>query len=320
MRLESVIALVYGKEVASRRDLVADVRNRLGYDIVASLEDLRAIGLILDRQTYPTPLTIQISQRNIGEAVINGISCPVDAHDASVAAPAIASGSYEPHIATCLRRIVKKGDTCFDIGANIGIHSMLMANLAGPLGRVIAFEPNSENCRVILAGRGKPEHAKIDLVPIALADMEGWTYFTSHLGSNGGMIAERTVQANGYGNVIPMFRLDSLSLPDPDMIKIDVEGAEYRVLMGGESLIDRTRPWIISEFSTEMLIRVSAIDPIALLSWLAKKDYAIHIIDRESDQLRPEISPEELIQFWPSPLHIEDILLAPREKLSILGV
>ena len=51
-------------------------------------------------------------------------------------------GVWEPHIVQYLRYFVRPGQTCLDIGANAGYHSILLADLVGPTGRVVAFEPN----------------------------------------------------------------------------------------------------------------------------------------------------------------------------------
>src|SRR5687768_8794135 len=49
---------------------------------------------------------------------------------------------YEPEVQRTLRRFVRPGDTVVDVGANMGIHTMLLADAVGPNGRVHAIEPN----------------------------------------------------------------------------------------------------------------------------------------------------------------------------------
>ena len=64
-----------------------------------------------------------------------------------------AFGSYEMHFAELLRRLAGPGDRCVDVGANVGVHTVRLAKLAGRDGEVIAIEPDPE-----LAGARPPEH------------------------------------------------------------------------------------------------------------------------------------------------------------------
>jgi protein-L-isoaspartate O-methyltransferase len=58
----------------------------------------------------------------------------------------------EPHLVACFRKTCRPGSVVFDIGASVGYHTLLLATLAGSEGKCYAFEPNSENCRLILLG------------------------------------------------------------------------------------------------------------------------------------------------------------------------
>src|SRR3954447_18860591 len=51
---------------------------------------------------------------------------------------------YEPKVIAALTRLVRPGDVCADIGANVGYYSLLLAQLTGPEGRVVAFEPRDD--------------------------------------------------------------------------------------------------------------------------------------------------------------------------------
>ncbi|HVQ36019.1 MAG TPA: FkbM family methyltransferase, partial [Pyrinomonadaceae bacterium] len=66
-----------------------------------------------------------------------------NAHEWFVGTP-FESSPHEVNEQAVMRRFVNAGDTVFDIGANLGLHTMLLAQLVGPQGKVIAFEPNSE--------------------------------------------------------------------------------------------------------------------------------------------------------------------------------
>ncbi len=55
-----------------------------------------------------------------------------------------AAGIWEPHLVRLLHRLVRSDDVCLDVGANIGVHTLVLAGLA-PQGRIHAFEPSSKN-------------------------------------------------------------------------------------------------------------------------------------------------------------------------------
>ena len=310
------MSLVYGKSLDLSDDTLLRIRSILGKDSVESMADVRAVIMALDRQRFPTPMLVRFSADDVSFVDVNGISCPVDRHDISVSVPG-AAGAYEPHIVACFNKICLPGAVVFDIGANVGFHTLVLSSLAGHAGRVYAFEPNSENCRLILLAAEHNHVSNISLFPVALSDKKGWAYFSSHIGSNGGFVDERFVTLQGNGTVVPTFTLDELSLPNVDVIKADIEGAEYKALKGGESLISRCRPAIVCEFSMEMTERVSGVAPAAFLDWVERLGYRIFILDRVSCKAVGVDSISTLFENWGDPVRIEDLLFLPREKVHL---
>ena len=73
-----------------------------------------------------------------------------DLADASVGKPILHNRTYEPHVTAFMRRQLKPGMNVIDVGANIGYFTVLASKLVGDTGSVLAFEPNSENARLIL--------------------------------------------------------------------------------------------------------------------------------------------------------------------------
>jgi FkbM family methyltransferase len=251
--------------------------------------------------------------------LINGISFPVDRHDISVSVPGAATGSWEPHLVACFRRICRRGSIAFDIGANVGYHTLMLAQLVGSDGVCYAFEPNSENCRLILLSAEQNQLSNVKLIPIALSDRPGWAYFSPHVGSNGGFATRDAELSDGSGVVVPVFILDDLQLPPPDLIKVDVEGAEYRALKGAEKSIGRSRPAIISEFSLEMTSRVSGVTGAQYLEWIAALQYDVFLLDRVTSQLVSIPSVPSFLSSWGSHIRIEDLLFVPREKSHLIA-
>ncbi len=317
--LDDFLRLIYGSNIDPMGSVPRTMRNILGKSVVETVSDVRRVTMALDRQKFPCPISVRFSASDVQSELINGVWCSVDRHDIAVSVPGSAAGSWEPHIVACFRRICLPGSIVFDIGANVGYHTLLLAQLIGDDGICYAFEPNSENCRLILLGIKRNGFANVRLMPVALSDQQGWAYFSSHIGSNGGFTTGGGLDVAAYNEtVIPVFLLDDLRLPDVDVIKVDVEGAEYKALRGGERLIRRSRPVIVSEFSLEMTSRVSGVAPHQYLDWIVGMDYQIHMLDRASSKIVHTPSIEALLGNWGSNARIEDLLFVPREKIKLI--
>ena len=84
-------------------------------------------------------------------------------------------GEWAEHELSILRTLIPEGSTVVDVGANLGYFSLLAAKLVGPTGRVVALEPNSENCRLLLSSLRLNGTTNVDLLPVA-ADVCRYTY------------------------------------------------------------------------------------------------------------------------------------------------
>ena len=199
---------------------------------------------------------MRFSEQDVAYIPMHGFELAVDALDFSVSQP-LANGSYEPHLRAFYEAQSKPGMTFIDVGAEIGLYSMPAAHLVGERGRVISFEPNSENCRLILLSAIKNRFKNVALFPLALSDTIGYHSFAMFLGSNGGMLpSDESVLNDLNCTVVPTMRMDDFVHERVDVIKIDVEGAEGLVVRGAEKLIEQYRPLVTSEFSMEMLPRL----------------------------------------------------------------
>jgi FkbM family methyltransferase len=170
----------------------------------------------------------------------------------------------DPALLALAAEVVSAGDTVWDIGANLGLFSFAAAVAAGPGGRVLALEPDTDLTGLLRrsaaanAGRGAP----VEVLPCAVSDEPSVASFqiarrnraTSHLAGYG------TAMAGGVRStqLVPTVTLDWLAgrFPRPDVVKIDVEGAELAVLTGGASVLAR-RPTLVCEVTTENARAVS---------------------------------------------------------------
>jgi FkbM family methyltransferase len=161
-----------------------------------------------------------------------------------------------------LRRLVRPGDVVYDVGANLGLYARyLVATLSA--GRVISFEPAEDN-RALLArnlelGDIMPQ---VTVLPFALADEDGFAEFqVDDMQSASGTLSKVTGGKASVGRrnleLAPLTarvacrRLDTVvgeeGLPLPDVIKIDVEGAEALLLRGARAVLRERRPRLLIE-------------------------------------------------------------------------
>ena len=314
MTLAHILDMIF-PDVEDRESLTARAKAIVDRDAPIQLSDVRRLLGGLDRQVFPSPVEIRFRPSDVVMAEIPGGTICLDRADPSVSG-AILDGTYEPHVSAIIERYCSPGMTVVDVGANVGFHTMAMARLVGPSGRVLAFEPNSENCRLILKTLSANSVSNVELLPVALGERRGWSHFTSHVGSNGGAIRSSDGHyVDGAGPVVASWPLDELNLVRVGLIKLDVEGAEGLVVRGGAKTIRQSRPVIITELSRDMLGRVSEVDPLGYLSWYAGLGYRIHVIDKASPgAVSPARTPRELLASWDDEFRIEDLLLDPADR------
>ena len=302
----SLISLLFGAVTPEQNHLLHGIAQ---HAIERGLDPLRALILHTDQQSLPSRILVRFGPSDIEWCEVDGLHIATDVSEGSVS-PQVAVG-YEPHVSRTLRSLLRAGDTFVDVGANIGVHVAEAARIVGPHGRVVAVEPNSENCRLLLLTLDKNRLRNVTLVPTALSDRGDWTWFSTHIGSNGGVRkGEIEALVQGFGSVVPVRRLDDVAPERTRLIKIDVEGAEISVLRSGLESIRKDRPFVIMEFSCEMVRRVSEADPLDALSWIEGLGYDIAVIRKGDGETIPTTA-RDLIAGWPSPSNIEDLLLSP---------
>ena len=270
------------------------------------------ILLAFDAQTYPSPFVVRATKDNLSRLELDGFVLWVDADDPAVSAVISAERHWEAHVSRVLLRTLRPGSTFLDVGANVGFHTFLAASIVGPRGSVIAVEPSSENCRLLQLSKADNGTDNVAILPFALDREPGVRYLTPGVGTNAVLIPDTRAQLiDGRGTPIYATTLDEIAPPKIDVLKIDVEGAEFRVLDGGRKTLERDKPLIVMEFSCDMSQRTSGVDPGDALQDVLDLGYELFVLDRQSRQPVPFASAAALLADWDNPLHIEDLLLRP---------
>ena len=141
---------------------------------------------------------------------------------------------YQENIRNLALSYVDKFDVSIDIGANFGLWSY---TLEKKFTTNIAIEPIQEHCDYL-----KINAPLTDVHQVALGNSTG----TLNMKRNFENYGKTCVDKDGDTEV-PVVLLDSLNLPAANFIKIDVEGFEYFVLLGGEQYIKKSRPVLVIE-------------------------------------------------------------------------
>jgi FkbM family methyltransferase len=166
----------------------------------------------------------------------------------------VAERWFEPRVRQTLREHTHPGTTFLDIGANIGYYTVQAANLVGPQGRVIAFEPQSAMRQELTVNLALNHLSNVAVYPYALSDQTGTAQFCVPVPGNEGMGSLRRNARFGVSSEIEVEtrRLDDVLLgldhPPVGCVKLDAEGAELLILKGAPRLLSGPhKPHIVFE-------------------------------------------------------------------------
>ena len=196
------------------------------------------------------------------------------------------TGDAEPEVQDALAELIEPGQTVYDVGANIGFFTILCSRLVGPQGKVYAFEPIPENVVTLRHNIALNKLTNVVVVEQALSASTGtaemfvspWSAFHSlnvdgaskreNHGPDGGQIMVETVTLDEF------VQRDGVSAPD--LIKLDVEGAELLVVEGMRETLHTVQPLLLVEVHDTNREYGEFVDSI---------DYCVRVIDGEEPAL-----------------------------------
>jgi FkbM family methyltransferase len=164
-------------------------------------------------------------------------------------------GTYEPETVRLFKRTILPGMVVIDIGAHVGFYTRLFARLAGPQGRVFAFEPHPANFELLTKNIRRKNFGNVTLVPKAVGDRDGEAAFYDTGLSMGHSLLSVKPHSGQFS--VKTTSLDTFAretnLRDADLIKIDVEGGELEVLQGMKILAEQSAGLtVVLEFKPEI--------------------------------------------------------------------
>lgn len=198
-----------------------------------------------------------------------------------------------------LRGITKPGMTVFDIGANIGYYTLILADLVGERGKVYAFEPDPENYRLLVKNIEANKYNNIIPIQKAVSNKtEKIKLFLSeeHKGNH-------KIYDSGEGRKsieIEAITLDQFTKENkinPDIIKMDIEGSEPLAFLGMKNLLKHNKDIkIISEFFPHIIRKCrSSNPPEEFISFLESQGFRVNVINEKENKLDPIASTSQFI-------------------------
>ena len=182
------------------------------------------------------------------------------------------SGVYEEAVERMLSLHLRPGSVFYDVGAHIGVLSLVAARLVGTHGIVFAFEADPANALRMEEHVRRNGFEHIHILPCAVWSSGGRLRFDRAFAQsslNQGAVTTKQVETTSN-----MIDVDAITLDDfgrknapPDLIKIDVEGSEAAVLRGSERVFATKRPALICEVHHEDASR-------EVSRWLLERNYS----------------------------------------------
>ncbi len=186
---------------------------------------------------------------------------------------------------------LSKGQVLFDIGANVGYYTILGARLVGPRGKVIAVEPVVRNLAHLYQHIVLNKASNVSIVSAACSDTVSLATFSLGLNYATGYLADNHGERNEGKKelfLVPTVTVDAMVQQleiSPDVIKLDVEGAELSVLKGARTTLRETRPRIFLSTHSEAL-------RYTCLEYLKELGYTFEVLSQEKN------NPSEFLAKW----------------------
>ena len=193
--------------------------------------------------------------------------------------------SWNPQEYAAFRAALRPGAVVLDVGANVGAYTMMFAHWVGDSGRVYAFEPARA------ARAGLEAHVslnalsnRVEIMPAAVAATVGEAAFAEHPSGGASTLAVRSLDG------VPRVRVATETLDhfcetrglQPDVIKIDVEGSELDVLIGGRRTLARPGLSVFVEFHPAVWA-VTGVTPAAIQRELDSRALVAEPLDPRFD-------------------------------------
>ncbi|MDG2422507.1 MAG: FkbM family methyltransferase [Phycisphaerales bacterium] len=256
-----------------------------------------------------------LARRQPREVTLDGQVFSVDPRDFGVTFELHSTGTYEPFTRGACLDLLGPGMTFLDIGSHVGLYALPAARILKDGGRVIAFEPHPGNRALLEENVSRNQVDNVTVVDAAVSDAPGELELQVSPFNTGDHRLYRGNPGRGTGVRTRVVSIDEWceqhEIDRVDMVKIDVQGAEARVIAGMQKVIDRSDAMNIILEYTPWMLREAGDEPRALLDSLAERGFSLSIIDEGRGELKAA-TPVEIHEACPGRSYVN--VLACRGK------
>lgn len=196
----------------------------------------------------------------------------------------IHDGVWEPLLAKTIRKLIRVGDLCVDIGANIGFDTLIMSTSTGSDGLVMAFEPDWVNIEALIQNLRLNTASNVQILSVGLGDRISSGKLDT-LGERGHSNLRPKINDNidhQCITILPLTKiLDTYSQQRIRLIKLDVEGFEHKTLAGAQEILDRV-DIVICEIDAQFLADCGD-TPYKIFELMRSKGFQSYCAIPESD-------------------------------------
>lgn len=211
-------------------------------------------------------------------------------------------GYYEAIETFWVTQVLKPGDVMIDAGANLGYFSLIGAHVVGDSGQVHSFEPIPDNFKRLEKNIGMNQFDKIvrinnqgvwdqkEVLHFGLSHQTANNFGTFSAGSKENLAHQFDCPVVCLDDYVQEQKLDRL-----DFIKMDVEGAEWKALLGAEKTLKKFKPHLLIEICKYTCDRFGY-DQNVIWELLKPMGYKMHLIGQSSQTSRPLESLDGILQ------------------------
>lgn len=218
----------------------------------------------------------------------DGHTVSVDPIDFGVSFELESTGEYEVASMNYCKSVLKPGMTFVDVGANIGLFSLMAARQVGEAGKVFSFEPGAGNCALLRKNMEQNGYKCVTAVQKAVSDYSG----SCTLFQSGFNTADHRIYDVSKGRT--QVQIECVSLDDHfpagthiDMIKMDIEGAEGAGVRGMERILQENKKIQLLIECWPSMLKKAGTDAMELFGSIEKKGFVLSVIDDATGKIVP---------------------------------
>lgn len=194
---------------------------------------------------------------------------------------------YEPLATALFKRSLGEGKVVLDVGANVGYFTLLAANAVGARGHVFAFEPAPGNVRMLKRNVEMNQYENVSCLALAVGECAGMRELTlSVFPDCNGFNQSPICSSIGSVSVECVALDDFLEGRKPDVVKIDVEGAEVSVLKGMQETLQRNNDIRLFIELNPVCLEAAGHSASELVASLKESGFSIQLINETTGELR----------------------------------